>query len=112
MQRRMARFALLAVILTLLVPLSSHPAAAAELSTPEQPVWLAKLTSTKGFTCSEWIGTDYFSDASHTTRVGVCTITCSQFDAELPTFTDGGTCTGVSSSFTLRRYYACPGMCR
>jgi hypothetical protein len=29
-----------------------------------------------------------------------------------PTFTGGGTCTGTSSSYTLRRYYACPGICR
>lgn len=109
MQKRMA---FVAVVLALLVPLSSRQGAAEALSTPVQPVWLAKLTAPLRSTCSVWIGTDYFTDAAHTTRTGVCTITCQQFDIVDPTFTGGGTCTGTSASYTLRRYYACPGICR
>jgi hypothetical protein len=108
----MARLILPALVLALLVPLASRKAAAEELSTPAQPVWLTELPIRTQITCSVWIGTDYFTDAAHTTRVGVCTITCSQFDIVEPTFTGGGTCSGTSSSFTLRRSYACPGPCR
>ena len=112
MQKRMAFVVLPAVVLALLVPLSSRKAAAEELSTPAQPLWLSQLTTSRTSTCTVWIGTDYFTDAAHTTRIGVCTITCAQFDHVDPTFADGGTCTGTSSSYTLRRYYGCPGICR
>jgi hypothetical protein len=111
MQKRMAFVVLPAVVLALLVPLSSRKGAAEELSTPVQPAWLAKLALPQK-SCTVWIGTDYFTDAAHTTRIGVCTITCQQFDIVDPTFTGGGTCSGTSSSYTLRRYYACPGICR
>ncbi len=112
MKRSMARFALLAVA-ALLIPLSSQRAVAEQSFTPADPVWLAGLRTVQPkITCTVWIGTDYFTDASHATRVGVCTITCSQFDLVEPTFSGGGTCSGSSSSFTLRRFFACPGPCR
>jgi hypothetical protein len=60
--------------------------------------------------CSAWVATSYYSTAAHTTLVGRCTITCHQFDtgdAE-PNFTEGGTCTGASSSFPVQFFTSCP----
>lgn len=52
--------------------------------------------------CNAWVVTNYWSDASHTTKVGQCSITCTQYTqvTAYPTFTGGGTCTGVSSPYT------------
>jgi hypothetical protein len=91
MLKRFARLALPVVVLALAVTASSRPALS---------------------TCTVWQGTNYYSDATLTTRVGQCTITCAQFDIKEPTFTGGGTCWGVSSSYTVRTYYGCPGICR
>lgn len=91
MLKRLARLALPVVVLALAVTVSSKPALS---------------------TCTVWTGTNYYSDATLTTRVGVCTITCAQFDIKEPTFTGGGTCIGVSSAYTVRLYYGCPGICR
>jgi hypothetical protein len=60
--------------------------------------------------CTAWVETSYFSNASETTQVGRCTITCHQFDtgdAE-PTFSYGGTCTGSSSAYYSQYFTACP----
>jgi hypothetical protein len=105
------------LVLALLVALAALPAAAAERSTPAHPGWLAGLTdftpAPRPNTCFVWIGTDYFTDAALTNRVGVCTITCNQayYGSVEPTFDGGGTCTGTSGPYTLRRSYGCPGIC-
>jgi hypothetical protein len=112
MHRRKARFVLPAVALALLIPL--WKAAAEELPAPVELTWPAgspPAHTPAAQTCSMWVGTDYFTDAAHTTRVGVCTLTCSQANWLEPTFSGGGSCTGSSSSFTLRRFFACPGPC-
>ncbi len=72
-------------------------AAAAPAPTPA-PIWLADPP----LWCNAWVVTNYWSDAAHTTKVGQCSITCFQYDqvSAYPTFTGGGTCTGVSSSYT------------
>lgn len=60
--------------------------------------------------CSAWIRTIYFSSASMTTEVGICSISCRQFDfgdAE-PTFSEGGTCSGVSSAYFSTVFGTCP----
>jgi hypothetical protein len=109
MQRCLARLILPALVLASLVSLGSRPASAEEVSTPAHPVWLASFTQT----CTVWIATDYFTDAGETNRVGQCSLTC--WDAThgnaSATFAGGGTCTGVSGPYTLRRIYACPGIC-
>jgi hypothetical protein len=64
------------------------------------PIWLANPAPL--LTCNAWVVTNYWSDASHTTKVGQCSITCNQYTqvTATPTFTGGGTCTGVSSPYT------------
>ena len=98
MHRRLAYLALVALIL---VPLVSFAAS----SNPSRPASL--------YTCTVWIGTDYFTDAALTNRVGVCTLNCFQatHGVYTPTFEGGGTCTGSPGPYTLRRYYGCPGIC-
>jgi hypothetical protein len=52
--------------------------------------------------CNAWVVTNYYSDATQTTQVGQCSITCAQYDQTLdePVFGGGGTCTGTSSAYT------------
>jgi hypothetical protein len=117
MQRRLARLVLPALVLALLVSLAARPVSAEERSTPANPVWLVDIGSftptPRPATCYVWIGTDYFSDAAETNRVGFCTVTCDQakYGRAEPTFTGGGTCTGTSGPYTLLRSYGCPGIC-
>jgi hypothetical protein len=96
-----SRLAYLALVALILVPLVSFAAS----SHPSRPSSLQ--------TCTVWIGTDYFTDAALTNRVGVCTVTCFQATRGIyrPTFGGGGTCTGSPGPYTLRRYYGCPGIC-
>ncbi len=73
--------------------------------TATAPTWLAAR-----MLCNAWVVTNYYSDASHTTQVGQCHISCMQYDqgtAE-PTFNSGGTCQGVSSAFTHDLTSPCP----
>jgi hypothetical protein len=95
------RLAYLVLVVLVLVPLVSF----ASSSAPFRPSRLE--------TCTVWIGTDYFTDAAKTNRVGVCTLNCFQatHGVVTPTFEDGGTCTGAPGPYTLRRYYGCPGIC-
>ena len=60
--------------------------------------------------CSAWTHTLYFSSADHTTSVGSCFITCRQYDlgSADPTFTGGGTCSGMSSDFPVDNFTPCP----
>jgi len=60
--------------------------------------------------CNAWIETTYYNNASHTTVVGHCTITCQQWDLGnvLPTFDEGGKCTGVPSNFGVDMLHLCP----
>jgi hypothetical protein len=117
MKRHSARFVVPALVLVLLVSLAARQASAAERSTPAHPVWLANVLeftpAPRPTTCFVWIGTDYYSDGTLTTRVGQCTVTCFQatHGTAEPTFTGGGACTGTSSSFTVRRSFGCPGIC-
>lgn len=86
--------------------LCKAPEASALLAeTATAPTWLAA-----GALCNAWIITNYYSNASHTTLVGQCQITCAQYDMELvfPTFNGGGTCHGTSSAFTSDLYGHCP----
>jgi hypothetical protein len=113
MQRCLACSVVLAVaLLALLVPLSARAADPAGPSTPVNPPWLESLTNKVTTGCNVWTGTDYYSDGTYSTRVGVCYISCSQFDFIDPTFGTGATCTGVSSAYTIRRYSYCPNGCR
>jgi hypothetical protein len=118
MQRRLARLAVPALLLALLVVLAALPASAAEQSTPTHPIWLQGIDGIsipvpRPATCFVWIGTDYFTDPGLTNRVGFCTITCNQayYGNVEPTFAGGGTCSGTSGPYTLRRSYGCPGIC-
>src|SRR4029077_13152637 len=72
-------------------PLGGAAPARAPLVRADPPLW-----------CNAWVVTNYWSDASHTTKVGQCSITCFQYDqvSAYPTFIGGGTCTGVSSAYT------------
>jgi hypothetical protein len=94
MLKRLARLALPLIVLAVAVMVSA--------SSP-RPAYAI---------CYIWQGTNYYSDAAHTTRVGQCTITCAQFDLKEPTFTGGGTCWGVPSSYEVHTSYGCPGICR
>jgi len=114
MQRRLVVSALLVLALALV----ALPALAEEHSTPAHPSWLQGLDgisipTPRPTTCFVWIGTDYFTDAGLTNRVGVCTVTCFQatHGTAEPTFTGGGSCTGTSGPYTLRRSFGCPGIC-
>lgn len=97
MHKRLATLALFVLVLIPLIALASSSAPGPSTNA----------------TCNVWIGTDYFSDAAMTNRVGLCTVSC--FDAThgnaTPTFTGGGTCSGTSGPYTLRRNFACPGIC-
>lgn len=117
-RRRLARFAVLALLLALLVPSLSRPASAEERSTAAHPAWLEGLDgigipTPRPTTCFVWIGTDYYSDPGLTNRVGVCTVTCFQatHGTAEPTFTGGGSCTGSSGPYTVKRTFGCPGIC-
>jgi hypothetical protein len=98
MPRRLASLALVVFVLMPLVALASSS---------------APNLGYRAATCNVWIGTDYFSDAALTNRVGFCTVSC--FDAThgnaTPTFTGGGTCSGSPGPYTLRRNFGCPGIC-
>jgi hypothetical protein len=63
------------------------------------PTWLANIVIPP-MLCNAWVVTNYWSDASHTTKVGQCSITCAQYDQgdDLPLPNSGATCTGVTSS--------------
>jgi hypothetical protein len=115
MQRRKACLVLAAVALTLVLPLSAPKATAAGFTAePAPPDWLVGTTpKPRPMTCYIWQGTRYFSDASLTTQIGLCTITCNQamYGTVEPTFSGGGTCTGSPSDFTVRTSYGCPGIC-
>lgn len=116
MQRRKAGLVLAAVALTLVLPLFASKAAAEDFTVaePAQPDWLVGTTpKPRPMTCFIWQGTRYFSDATLTTQIGLCTITCNQamHGTEEPTFSGGGTCTGSPSDFTTRLSYGCPGIC-
>jgi hypothetical protein len=67
---------------------------------------LSSLPARSRGTCPAPLETDYYSDASHTTKVGVCTITCAQWDLDpgaTPKCT--GTITPYSATGPLRQ---CP----
>ena len=74
-------------------------------ATATAPTWRAVLSS-----CNAWVTTDYYSNASHTTIVGQCHITCAQYDQEIvfPTFGGGGTCQGTNTAFSSRLTSPCP----
>ena len=57
-----------------------------------------------------WTGTYYFSDAAKTNVVGACSITCQQFvtGSADPTFTGGGSCSGVPGPYTTLTVRTCP----
>jgi hypothetical protein len=46
--------------------------------------------------CPAGLETDYYTDASHTTKVGMCVITCQQWDLDPGA---PGKCTGTITSF-------------
>ena len=60
--------------------------------------------------CSAWTHTLYFTDATHTTSTGSCSITCRQYDlgSANPTFEEGGTCSGTESAYPVDLFSACP----
>jgi hypothetical protein len=60
--------------------------------------------------CNAWVVTNYYSDASDTTQVGQCSITCAQYDQGnvFPVFGDGAKCEGTSSAYTVRHTSPCP----
>jgi hypothetical protein len=74
--------------------------------TAAAPTWLAAPR----MICNAWLVTNYYSDASHTTKVGQCHITCTQYDqvSAYPTFDGGGTCQGTSSAFPVDLTSPCP----
>ncbi len=76
--------------------------------TSAAPAWLGGIT--QKCTVNAWTTTNYYSDATHTTKVGQCHITCFQYDqvSAYPTFTGGGTCQGVSSAYTVDLTSPCP----
>jgi hypothetical protein len=87
------------------------PAAGLQLAgTADVPTWLAAGSAAPKLICNAWIGTVYYTDATHTTATGSCSITCLQYDngSAAPTFSLGGTCAGSSSSFSVRRNGQCP----
>jgi hypothetical protein len=57
-----------------------------------------------------WTGTYYFSDAAKTHVVGACSINCRQFvtGSATPTFTGGGSCSGVSGPYETYTVSTCP----
>jgi hypothetical protein len=57
---------------------------------------LASMPAHSRGTCSAALETDYYTNASHTTKVGMCVITCAQWDLD-PGAT--GKCTGTITSF-------------
>jgi hypothetical protein len=70
------------------------------------------LQSNLGCSQETQLGTVYYADASFTTIVGTCTISCQQFAVgDDPFFGDGGTCTGTSSSFQVGLIGTC-NVCR
>ncbi len=88
--------------------LSKAPEASTPLAgTAPAPIWLG---ANPPFTCNAWVVTNYYSDATHTTKVGQCSITCRQYDqgSAYPLFNSGGACTGVSSAFTADLTTVCP----
>jgi hypothetical protein len=95
-------------VLVALVLLAALPAYSGEMCpAPTASHTTAYLSQRPG--CSAWTITDYFSDASHTTLVGRCTITCQQWANDLePLPGDGATCSGATSNFSVDGYIFCP----
>jgi hypothetical protein len=96
--RFLARLACSAVLALLAV----SPALAGEMcKAPQQTRAFKALSADPPFTCNAWVVTNYYSDATLTTQVGQCSITCAQYDGTLdePVFGGGGTCTGTSSAY-------------
>jgi hypothetical protein len=79
-------------------------------ATVAAPAWLAAANATPRMTCNAWVVTNYYSDASDTTQVGQCSITCAQYDQGNiePIFGDGAKCEGTSSAYTVRHTSPCP----
>lgn len=101
--------ALLVVSPGLAEDLCKAPAESSLLAgTATAPTWLGGTT--QKCTVNAWVVTNYYSDASHTTQVGQCHITCFQYDqvSAYPTFNGGGTCQGVSSAYTVDLTSPCP----
>lgn len=81
-----------------LVLLAVSPALAGEVcKAPE-----ARPLADPPLWCNAWVVTNYYTDATLTTQVGQCSITCAQYDQTLdePVFGGGGVCTGTSSAYT------------
>jgi hypothetical protein len=95
--RRTRCFVLLACSAVLALPAIS-PALAGEVCKAPK----ARLLADPPLWCNAWVVTNYYSDATLSTQVGQCSITCAQYDQTLdePVFGGGGTCTGTSSAYT------------
>jgi hypothetical protein len=87
-----------AAILALLAAL---PALAGELRSVSTPPPALLSVHPDKSACWAGLETDYYTDATHTTLTGRCTVTCQQWDLgnDIPAFGGGGKCTGTPSSF-------------
>jgi hypothetical protein len=102
-------FAVLLLVAGMTVPTlaatssSSSRTPDAALATAPEPLFLTG-------TCTAQLRTAYYSDAAHTNQVGLCRITCTQWDlgSEEPVFGGGGVCTGTESAYTVPLYSPCP----
>ncbi len=94
-------FALLACS-SVLALLAVLPAMAGEVCKAPEARVLNARSADPPLWCNAWVVTNYYSDATLTTQVGQCSITCAQYDGTLdePVFGGGGTCTGTSSAYT------------
>jgi len=57
---------------------------------------LASRPASSRSACPADLETDYYSDATYTTKVGMCVMTCQQWDLDAY---DMGTCTGTITSY-------------
>ena len=87
-------------------PAAAPPASEVALLAAPAP-WFLAVTNTTN--CSADTETNYYTDATKTTLVGHCTITCRQFvlGSADPTFGGGGTGTGMSSGFAYATFHTC-----
>jgi hypothetical protein len=97
-----------AAVLAALALLAALPAFAGELCPVSTPL-PALVSVHPDSACPAWIETSYYTDSTHTTLTGHCTITCQQWQLEnvIPTFDGGGKCTGTSSNFGVDQLHLC-----